>query len=985
MSFVLQNINVQESAHVNLRETLSRETDIIDYEIRNDGLAYILKEGDGVSKETILQQFEDAANLGQTAALIQDDTIGIDKFSQPQTFKAAINMAPNEILTVSITSQLNSVTGQNHTSLYRNKVIIEPQYADSGIQGILMSPNYPEPYPNNANIGWQIQLPEDDAVIQITLLEFGTEACCDYLFIYDGRSNSDPILSVASGNESNLNEPIISSGPAIYVQFRSDCVNDGKGFALSFETIVDNKPTESSTTTQSNPITITSPVGCINQDTYFNNKESVNEVMDLVDDFGYVSNPGYPIGFPPSSSSTWSITVSENQLISFEVVDLDISETDTIFVSDDRTGGKLASFTYSDNGANMMLETTGNGATITFITGKKNVGNHRGLYINYEGVPETCITEIQLNSSDIFWSSFGSPNYPDSYGNQLYCSWKLTAPENDLIRLEVDDLQLESMYDFLYVYDGTNSTVMRKYDQLSGFDGKSLEYTTTQNTAFVVFTTDKTKNESGFRIKYKLFSGSIVCSVSPITVYGTEGYVTSVNYPSSTSHPDHICQWILRVPEGQVMSITVDEFESEYFSSADFNITFFDGVSTVDNVIFTDNDVRLYSIVDFYSSQNEVLVVVGGGAIDYIKYSFRYYSVDAKPYCNSQYNHSSDHGYITSPLYPLYYPEDTHCQYLIQTPKGTFIRLHIEYYIVKANDQIRFYDGDSTDSRLLQDCDTYCSDVNATGPAMLITFDSNSGSSYNYGFKLFYYSAASQLCNSFILPVNDNEGYSISPNYPDKYYSNNFYCVYNIAVASGQTVYFYFDMFVTESEDYLSIYDGNSTTDPLIARLSGNYVGYSGHATCNTLTLVFSTDVVSNSIGFSMYYGISEDQNSPNLTAKAHAMELPGETHEYYIIQSPGYPSFYPPNTDFLWYIHFTQADMYRIIFYFHRIDIDYGSFVRLYSGFSTESSLMTLTGNDYHGYENEVIVARKATIWFHAGSTGSGKGFYVRYYGYSV
>ena len=49
-----------------------------------------------------------------------------------------------------------------------------PMVINGSIEGYIMSPNYPEPYPNDANCQWVIRVPETHAIL-ITILHFDLE------------------------------------------------------------------------------------------------------------------------------------------------------------------------------------------------------------------------------------------------------------------------------------------------------------------------------------------------------------------------------------------------------------------------------------------------------------------------------------------------------------------------------------------------------------------------------------------------------------------------------------------------------------------------------------------------------------------------------------------------------------------------------------------------------------------------------------------
>uniref|UniRef100_A0A914XGD2 Uncharacterized protein n=1 Tax=Plectus sambesii TaxID=2011161 RepID=A0A914XGD2_9BILA len=93
-----------------------------------------------------------------------------------------------------------------------------------------------------------------------------------------------------------------------------------------------------------------------------------------------------------------------------------------------------------------------------------------------------------------------------------------------------------------------------------------------------------------------------------------------------------------------------------------------------------------------------------------------------------------------------------------------------------------------------------------------------------------------------------------SPNYPSQYF-NNANCVYTIIMQSGAAT-LTFNAFNTEACcDFLYIYNGPTTSYPLIKKLSGTgYAGTTYKATSNSMTLWFTTDASGTSSGWQANY-----------------------------------------------------------------------------------------------------------------------------------
>jgi hypothetical protein len=62
--------------------------------------------------------------------------------------------------------------------------------------GELSSPNYPNFYEDGEDCMYFLQANQEipNAVVNITLDDFKTEGCCDYLYIYDGDSIMAPLI-----------------------------------------------------------------------------------------------------------------------------------------------------------------------------------------------------------------------------------------------------------------------------------------------------------------------------------------------------------------------------------------------------------------------------------------------------------------------------------------------------------------------------------------------------------------------------------------------------------------------------------------------------------------------------------------------------------------------------------------------------------------------------------------------------------------------
>ena len=108
--------------------------------------------------------------------------------------------------------------------------------------------------------------------------------------------------------------------------------------------------------------------------------------------------------------------------------------------------------------------------------------------------------------------TINSPNYPSSYPNSKYCTWKITAPIGAKLMIKSFSYSMESNsgceYDSLKIYDGPSTGSFRKAN-LCGTNEWSTRYTSTSNTLFLVFESDSSTRYKGFQLTYSLIGTNL--------------------------------------------------------------------------------------------------------------------------------------------------------------------------------------------------------------------------------------------------------------------------------------------------------------------------------------------------------------------------------------------------------------------------------------------------------------------------------------------
>lgn len=116
--------------------------------------------------------------------------------------------------------------------------VIERQYYESGNEGTIVSPNYPNDYDIKKDYYWRITVPEGKRIeIRFDTLDLEDSKNCgkDSLSIYDGISTRYVLLGTYCGN--TRPNSFRSSGRYLFLHFRSDGDVTGKGFRLYWKAV----------------------------------------------------------------------------------------------------------------------------------------------------------------------------------------------------------------------------------------------------------------------------------------------------------------------------------------------------------------------------------------------------------------------------------------------------------------------------------------------------------------------------------------------------------------------------------------------------------------------------------------------------------------------------------------------------------------------------------------------------------------------------
>lgn len=197
------------------------------------------------------------------------------------------------------------------------------------------------------------------------------------------------------------------------------------------------------------------------------------------------------------------------------------------------------------------------------------------------------------------------------------------------------------------------------------------------------------------------------------------------------------------------------------------------------------------------------------------------------------------------------YVTSENCLWSITAPVGQYVVLNFSLFMTEDKyDTFTVYNSNVLYPYMLaqlsgQYTTTLPPTLYATSNTMTVAFVSDP-SNVNAGVKASVFFSAtpppqtSQCSSPAVITTSST---LLSTNHPGKYISDQ-NCQWTITAPPGQYAVLKFTSFATELNfDYFIVYNGPSTTSPLVASLSGTTLPPTVYGTSNTMTVVFLSDV----------------------------------------------------------------------------------------------------------------------------------------------
>uniref|UniRef100_A0A8C2U204 CUB and Sushi multiple domains 2 n=1 Tax=Coturnix japonica TaxID=93934 RepID=A0A8C2U204_COTJA len=302
----------------------------------------------------------------------------------------------------------------------------------TGPAGVILSPQYPEPYPPGKECDWKLTV-SPDYVIALVFNIFSLEPGYDFLHIYDGPDSLSPLIGSFYGSQ--LPERIESSSNSLFLAFRSDASVSNTGFVIEYtenprESCFDPGSIKNGTRVGTDlklGSTITyycdggydiegvSTLTCIMGE---DGKPAWNKPQptctapcggQYTGSDGVVLSPNYPQNYTSGQVCLYFIVVPKDYVVFGQFAFFQTALNDIIEVHDgpNQHSRLLSSLSGSHTGESLPLATT-NQILIKFSS--KGQSTAKGFHFVYQAVPRTSATQC---------SSVPEPRYGRRLGSDF--------------------------------------------------------------------------------------------------------------------------------------------------------------------------------------------------------------------------------------------------------------------------------------------------------------------------------------------------------------------------------------------------------------------------------------------------------------------------------------------------------------------------------------------------------------------------------------
>ncbi|ODM98815.1 Cubilin [Orchesella cincta] len=518
-----------------------------------------------------------------------------------------------------------------------------------GFQGVIESPNYPNPYPHNRNCTWTIEASRGNKV-NVSFSHFDIEAPyrgnCSYDFVEISewkRYNSDNKTVLGTYCGTNRPRLVSSTSDTMSVTFVSDFSHASNGFRLEWK-----------------------QYGCGGR---------------IIGEFGFVKSPDYPKRYAHGVECIWRVTTELGTKVQLSIYDMDIERGHDchwdgveVYGGPDESSPLLNRFceTIQSTSDPTQVVSHGNNMYIKFYSDYSVAA--RGFYGSVRQVAGGCGGSFRASSGYIY-----SPNYPANYDHNDDCSWLITVDPNHVVKLQFEAFDIERhincSYDHIGVYDGNSDSnpllLMHCGNQLPD----PVEIQSTGYQMLVRLKTDGSASGKGFKARYSYGCGARLTGRQA-------GVITTPSFPGILS--GHVnCSWIIvgSSPDDRVtLTFTYMDLSMSSDSCSENYVEVLDGEDNEAPSVYKACNGPIPPAIT--SRGNALILRIVGS--HYYGHGFRAVYDLSSSACGGVL--TAANGSITSPSYPNGYPNNVECIWLIKAAPGNQVQLGFRRFEVASSD-----------------------------------------------------------------------------------------------------------------------------------------------------------------------------------------------------------------------------------------------------------------------------------------------------------
>lgn len=673
----------------------------------------------------------------------------------------------------------------------------------------------------------------------------------------------------------------------------------------------------------------------------------------------YMNNSDCKWIIQPSNATDISLYFSSMDLSGADFVKIydGTSVMDPLLASFDGTASNPPPNTITSSGGNMLIHFNSNssysdpGWTAHFSSTSAPISYCSG-------------TQTLTSSSDNLED--GSSSY--SYLSNTQCQWLILPGSNKIINLSFSAFETESGYDYLDIYDGTNSNA----PLLGSFSGNTIPPTiiSSSGAMFLDFSSDVMTEYDGWSASYYTSNQTQYCN-GLTTLTNTTGSIndgsnTNDNYSSNTN-----CQWLIQPNGAATIELSFNQFKTEAYYD---ELKVYDGSSNGANLIGTYSGTNLPNTI-VSSGPSLYLTFTSDTYINEKGWSLSYTSNYAA-YCNDTTSLLAALGTFDDGSGNNNYSNNSDCYWLIQPAGASSIQIDFNYFNTESGqDMLYIYDGNNTSSNLLQTLsgNSSPSSILSTSGEVMLHFNSNNSNS-DIGWEIDYTAnyGGSPYCSGTTNLTTSSGTFSDGSGNSD--YIENSDCKWLIQPAGANIINLSFSQFNTEqNNDYINVYDGFNFSAPLIGSFSGTNIPNNITSSGGAMLVHFVTDGNNNSAGWEASYNTNTGYCSDTVIL-SNGQGLTDDGSGVYL---------YANNSNCYWLIEPSGAAFIDLEFDYIEIEQN-NDHIKIYDGPSSSSPLL----GSFTGSLNNVKLQSSGPeifIHFTSNSTNPSDGWEFEYEAYYV